>query len=208
MKQRRNRKGLWMRLAVLGFLILLPSSALASILSVSFGDMLEKSELIFEGKVVSVNQNAFPAAKLPHTCITFEVVEILKGSRSGEAIDLCFLGGTRGKLIMKVPEIKYPEMAENGIYFIGRESSKVNPIFGWEQGHFIIRKDPASAKSYVTSSGERPITGMKLAGEKTGGLSRGVAEGVATAVPQQLFSEGLIVDQFKQELRLLLGDHQ
>ena len=115
MKQRINRKGLWMRLAVLGFLILLPSSALASILSVYFGDMLEKSELIFEGNVVSVNQNAFPAAKLPHTCITFEVVEILKGSRSGEAIDLCFLGGTRGKFIMKVPEIKYPEMAEKGI---------------------------------------------------------------------------------------------
>jgi hypothetical protein len=185
------------------FLPLTHSSA--SVLAVSMGEMLENSALIFEGKVLSINPRGRPNAKLPHTCVKFQVVEVIKGVHPGNTIDLCFLGGQSGELTMTVPEMQYPQPGENGVYFVeSPASNQVHPFYGWQQGHFLIRHDPASATNRVTAADGSPVTGLSLTTPGQRGLSRGVAKGVTVTDPKQL-GKAVTVEEFKQEIRKMLG---
>lgn len=186
------------------FLFFLTPST-ASVLAVSMGEMLENSALIFEGKVLSINPRGRPNAKLPHTCVKFLVVEVIKGAHPGNTIDLCFLGGQSGELTMTVPEMQYPQPDENGVYFVESPASdQVHPFYGWQQGHFLIRHDPASATNRVTAADGSPVTGLNLTTPGPPGLSRGIAKGVTITDRKQL-GNALAVEEFKLEIRNMLG---
>jgi hypothetical protein len=64
----------------------------------------------------------------------------------------------------------YPAVSEHGIYLVeATGQSLVNPLIGWDQGRFLVAKDPATGALKMTTADHRRIVGL--------------APGAATASP-------------------------
>jgi hypothetical protein len=170
--------------AMMILLALHPCDAYAtSVRSVSVGEMAERSQLIFEGRVVTVASREGSAPSSIETCVLFEVIDLVKGEVAGNTLELCFAGGSVDGRGRWVAGMVYPEPGESGIYFVeDAERPLVNPIFGWDQGRFPIRRLPGDTAPRVTVAGGSPVVGLEP-GEPAPrvGLSRGVALGVEIA---------------------------
>lgn len=184
------------------FLFLFPSLSIATtIWAVTFEELLQYSEFVFEGRVVAVESVMPPDSRLPRTCVLFEISEVLKGSHSNDTVDLCFLGGISGEYTVHVANMQYPKLDEKGIYFVKSLAGQyANPFYGWEQGHFLIETDPYTSREYVLTAGGHPVTGIALEETPPHVLSTGVAIGVKTTNRLQI-GKAWTVEEFKQNLR-------
>jgi len=206
---KRETKMLWCGKIILAFsvfsLALFPSLSIAtSIRAVTFKELLQYAEFVFEGQVIAVEHVNLPDSHLPRTCVLIEINEVFKGRHSDDTVDLCFLGGISGQYTVKVANIQYPELDEKGIYFVkSLEDQYANPIYGWKQGHFLIETDPDTAREYVLTADRQPVTGVTLEEAPPYGLSNGVAIGVKTTDRLQI-GKTWTVEDFKQNLRLML----
>ena len=130
----------------------LPFQAQAStILAVSFEEAVQNSELVFEGRVISQETRRSPLDGSPFTYFTFRVLDTLKGSvpTRGE-ITLGFAGGTIDGMTLEVSDLRMPVLNEKGIYFVeSLKSQLVNPLYGWQQGHFLVVKDAVTGVEKV-----------------------------------------------------------
>jgi len=186
-------------------LVLFPTLSIATtIWSVTFEELLQYAEFVFEGQVIAVESVMPPNSRLPLTCVLFEIGEVFKGSHSDDTVDLCFLGGISGDYTVHVPNMQYPKLDEKGIYFVKSLARQyANPLYGWEQGHFLIETDPYTSREYVVTAGRQPVTGIALGAAPPHVLSTGVAIGVKTTNRLQP-GEAWTVEEFKQNLRSML----
>jgi hypothetical protein len=205
----RETKRLWYGRIILVFslfsVVLFPTlSNATSIRAVTFKELLQYAEFVFEGQVIAVEHVSPPDSHLPLTCVLIEINEVFKGRHSGDTVDLCFLGGISGQYTVKVANIQYPELDEKGIYFVkSLEDQYANPIYGWKQGHFLIETDPDTSREYMLTADRQPVTGIALEEAPSYGISTGVAIGVKTTDRLQI-GKAWTVEDFKQNLRLML----
>jgi hypothetical protein len=130
----------------------------------SLSDLVKSAELVFEGEVVSSVVVPGAAGRPPHTCVTFKVTDVIAGQSPGNSLQLCFLGGEVDGKQTVVSDMTYPTVGEHGIYLAeSTHTPMVNPIAGWDQGHFLVEKDPVSGTDRVLTAHRRPV--MKLAPE-------------------------------------------
>jgi hypothetical protein len=171
---------------------------------VTFEELLQFAEFVFEGQVIAVESFMPPNSHLPRTCVLFEISEVFKGSHSDDTADLCFLGGISGEYTVKVANMQYPKLDEKGIYFVKSLARQyANPLYGWKQGHFLIETDPYTSREHVMTADRQPVTGITLEEAPPYGLSTGVASGVKTTDRLQI-GKAWTVEEFKQNLRSML----
>lgn len=121
--------------------ILLPTGTAkaTTILKFSFNEVVRGAEFIFEGRVMSKETRPSPIDGRPFTYFTFEVIDVIKGSYSGNYIELGFAGGTLGGLTLSVSDMRMPEVEERGVYFVESLTQElIHPFYGWHQGHYLI----------------------------------------------------------------------
>lgn len=206
---KRKTKMLWSGKIILAFsvfsMVLFASQSIATTIRVvTFKELLQYSELVFEGQVIAVDCVIPHNSHLPRTCVLIEINEVIKGSHSDDTVDLCFLGGTSGEYTVKVANMQYPKLDEKGIYFVKSLASQyANPLYGWEQGHFLIETDPSTSREYVVTASGRPVIGIALEEAPPHVLSTGVAIGVKTTNRLQI-GKAWTVEEFKQKLRSML----
>ena len=129
----------------------------SSVREVSLDEMLQQSQFVFEGKVLtSVATEDSP--KRIYTYVTFEIVEIIKGEYPDNIITLRFLGGTAGELTMTISDMLVPQIGEHGLYFVeSLERLQVHPLYGWSQGHLIVERDETGIDRVMTNR-RQPFT--------------------------------------------------
>ena len=192
------------RIAVLWLVtsaLLSPVAATAtSLRAVSIGDLLGAAELVFEGRVLS-RESGRRARGSIRTCARFEVLDVLKGPPVASPLELCFSGGAVDGRMHGVHGMIHPKRGERGVYFVESLSQPmVNPLYGWQQGHFVVSKDGS-----MRSADGRALLGLDPADELATGLSNGVARGARVAPRGARGAPGMGVDAFKAELRARLG---
>ncbi|MDZ7664865.1 MAG: hypothetical protein U5K27_05970 [Desulfotignum sp.] len=108
--------------------------------------------------------------------------------------------------------LKFPQPGERGIYFVeSLERMQVHPLYGWSQGHFLVRPDETGTDRVMTSS-EEVVTAiiqnisskqMKSIDETVPSLSPGVARGVVLKIEDK-DQKALTSDEFKKNLREIM----
>ena len=187
----------------------------SSVLEVSLDEMLQQSQLVFEGTVTAINAKE-DSQKRIHTYVTFEINDIIKGKYPGNTLTLRFLGGTVDGLTMTVSDMRLPQQGEHGIYFVESvERYQVNPLYGWSQGHFIVERDDTGI-GRITTNRRLPVVGvmdytpeekMTQGEERQQALSKGVARDIVVA-KEGKGSRGITLDEFKQALHKRMAKSQ
>jgi len=182
-------------------LLILVSSPLAlpsTVKQVTITEMVAACPLIFEGQVIRVDPRADGDSGRIVSHVTFQVLDTVKGSVPMLTLELSFWGGTIGDRTMEVSDLHIPQLGERGIYFVRSTTQRmVNPLCGWDQGHFLITGD----LRVLTRAGKK-ITDVQPTATVQSGYSAGIASGVRTS--NQEPNAGLTVNQFKDKLRRMV----
>ncbi len=186
-----------------------------SVREVSLNEMLQKSQLVFEGTVTAIEARENHQKRI-HTYVTFAIKDIIKGEYHSSVITLRFLGGKIGDVTLAVGDMQVPQQGEHGIYFVeSLEKFQTNPLYGWSQGHFIVERDAAGIERVMTNK-RIPITGVidNIPEEQTGTgkegrqtLSKGVLRDLVVAEDGK-DNMGLTMDEFKKVLHKRMGRNQ
>ena len=202
------RNGLKFILATLSVAFSLQATA-ATIIRIGTEELVNLSELIFEGVVLSVTAEQNTNNTI-YTYVSFSVEDVIVGTvEAGETLTLRFTGGEVNGSRLETG-VRIPEIDERGIYFVERVSpGLINPLLGWEQGHFLVTR-----AGYVITGNRQPVLGVvrqSLLGAQQ--LSTGVAGGIQTGlIPSSGDTTGssddtadsrLSVTEFKQKIREL-----
>lgn len=183
----------------------------SSVRVVTLDEMLDRSELLFEGRVIAQAVHQDRRSGRIYTYVTFEVLDVLKGPSSAPTVRLRYLGGSRHGLTLSVSDLHIPAVGERGIYFVERQRpGQVHPLYGWSQGHLRMVRDPTSLDTHVTTSDGRVVYGVDRHGSArrgASGLSDGVAAGIR-AVPRHSTEEPLSAEACKARLRELLDEDE
>jgi hypothetical protein len=106
--------------------------------------LVGQADLIFEGVVTAVeyrmSARTTAVVALPHTFVTFEIAQTLKGSTAGSgAITLRFQGGPDGQgNAMMVSGVPLFDVGQRDILFVSGNDAHICPLVGWEQGRFRV----------------------------------------------------------------------
>jgi hypothetical protein len=165
----------------LGVTALLAAPAGATtVRSLDVGELATRAELVFEGRVLARETRTGARGAL-RTCVSFEVLEIVKGPPVATPYELCFAGGASGSREVRVEGMRYPEAGERGIYFVGAvRGGRTNPLLGWDQGRFLVAEGP---DPIVTTAEGAPVVGLGRDRSPPAGPSDGVARGARLARP-------------------------
>jgi len=152
----------------------------------TFSNLAKKSEIVFDGEVINIEVAKNTQGRI-YTYITFEVIEELSNSGiDEEEITLRFTGGTYNEESLDFG-IEYPKLGERGIYFVEKiEFGLINPLLGWEQGHFKITND-----NFVKASNGEYVISVNADAVQTSSISSGIAAGVLTKPLQAKQAESL-----------------
>ncbi|MBI5461592.1 MAG: hypothetical protein HY941_05325 [Gammaproteobacteria bacterium] len=180
-----------------------------SVRETSVAEMTNQSAVIFEGVVVAVRAHKSGRGSIV-TDVVFEVLDVIKGSVPQPRLTLEFLGGEIQGAHQSIAAMNYPQLGEKGIYFAEAiDRPLINPLYGWDQGRFLLRKDHGGVERVLTA-GQHPVLDVQGSASTffdtpraAAQPSTGVANGVrATAAA---VDAGLSAGQFKQRIRNLLG---
>jgi hypothetical protein len=178
----------------------------SSVRSVSVDDMIEHSELVFDGRVVGRRYVDDGDAKHLRTCIRFEVLEVVKGPQVESPLELCFAGGTSKRGVTRsVAGLGVPAPGERGIYFVGSLGAlELSPFYGWDQGRFLVDRK----KDVVTTAAGKPVLGLDATAPGDA-VSDGVARGARVAEPgARAASAPMGAEAFKARVRQLATEGQ
>jgi hypothetical protein len=178
------------------------SAQASSVLSVSMDEMVDRSELVFEGRVLGRRFVDDGDANHLRTCVRFEVLEVVKGPDVASPLELCFAGGrSKSGVEREVAGVEQPAPGEHGIYFVDSLASpRLSPLKGWDQGRFVVGR---SGK--MRTAGGRPVVGLDAQGAAGDGISSGVARGARVAEPG---AHGMDAAAFKARVRELAAEGQ
>ena len=172
----------------------------SSIVQLDITELLQNSELVFAGQVIS-KESQWNANKTNiFTNITFQVDDVIVGRYPANTLILRFVGGTVDQDKVTIEGSNVPSLDESGVYFVSSTSEYlVNPIVGWAQGHFLTQKDSSGTMRMMTQSQEL-ISGVNLLQKKSNYLSEGVATGITHSTATDI-SQAMNLDDFKEVLR-------
>lgn len=165
--------------------------------------MLTGSTLVLQGTIVSQRVDQGNNNQV-NTILTLNITDIIKGSWEQDTIDISFLGGSLNGLTLQVGGQHIPELGQEGVFFIENPLRKqVNPLYGWEQGLFVVETDPSSGEKVVQTASKQAITDIKFLptpASQTLNISTGVASGVQIQQASELKTP-YTLNQFKSALR-------
>ena len=136
--------------------------------------MVATSEFIFEGTVIGQEAIRPDGSNNIFTKVTFAVADVLKGDYSASTVSLYFMGGTIGSLTLSISDMEIPKNGERGIYFVESIAKRqVHPLYGWNQGRFLILNDREGNPRVHTAQGKLKVHRLKAMGSgDTNTLSR------------------------------------
>ena len=184
----------WSALLSAVLLCLVSAPALATtVLQLSFPEVVESAEFIFEGHVSKV-ESIQTGPRSIHTKVTFEIISVIKGTYPDTEISLQFLGGEVDGRRLVVQGMQTPVEGDTGIFFVeSLQETLIHPLVGWSQGHFLLETD-ANGETRVLSAEHAPVTGIALAVEPQTDTA---TENVGDALPvldDNGAARGVIVD--------------
>ena len=177
----------------------------ATILSLGTTELVNNSEIVFEGEVINIRSERNKQGRI-YTFVKFHVRDVIVGNTNvGDRLELRFTGGIVDGVALDVG-VRIPKESESGIYFVERvRVGLINPLLGWDQGHFTIRKD-----GKVIASNSQPVLDIKNSDySRSPSTSQGVAKGVITSnqvIKNESQSSPMTVKQFKLAIRSLVND--
>lgn len=168
--------------------------------------MLAGSELVVQATVTSLRAEQNDGRYI-HTIVTLNLTDVIKGSWAEPTLDISFLGGTMNGMVLNVGGQKIPDLGQEGVFFIENPlHNQVNPLYGWEQGLFIIEIDPASGEKIVKTAAKKNIERIDfLVDTPPPGISNGIATGIVLQQKSEL-NTPYTVEQFKASLRTRLEE--
>ncbi len=185
-------------------LLLLPGLLFASTLRQSdLSEINRDAELVFEGRVVATRIDHQPGTRAVHTWVKFEILDVVKGQFDQPYLELSFLGGTSGDISVNVSDMQIPKMGEHGVYFVeNTNKAMVNPLRGWDEGHFLVQYDRKLKRQQITTLSGQPVFDVNARAVRGSALkiSNGVAKGVITSAPS-IQALPLAPAQFKAKIR-------
>jgi hypothetical protein len=127
-----------------------PRLEATSVIPPSFDELVEKAELIFEGKVTRVEAKWLGEGKKRRikTDFTFEVLETLKGTAPA-TYTLQVLGGTVGEVTMEVDGAPRFRVGDRTLLFVTNNGTQFVPLVGIMHGHYEFKKDAATQQEIV-----------------------------------------------------------
>lgn len=179
----------------------------STIAQIGTDELINRSELIFEGTVVAVETELNQYGRV-YTYVDFVIEDVLAGSTdSSTTLTLRFTGGNAEGVEMDLG-VRIPQLNERGIYFVEKVAhGLINPLLGWEQGHFVVNDSGVviAANSLVVETVE-----LRSRSDNTN-ISDGVALGINTRLLKENDSEDLddqffrpmLVTDFKDRIREL-----
>lgn len=178
----------------------------ATVERVTLSQMLEASEFVFHGSVEDMQVLRMTSDEDIVTRVRFRVHEVIKGRIRPSVVHLDFAGGTYGRLTLSYSDQRMPTLGEEGVYFAESLSERLlNPLYGWSQGHFIVRY--SRGEPIIHTSDLRPVYDVQPGDLEQSEFSAGIAVGVETEKAWQL--QGPIsLAAFKSKLRAMAGDSQ
>ena len=185
-------------------LFALPIQA-ATILRIGTAELVNKSEIVFEGKVIKTRSEMNKQGGI-YTFVKFEVRDVIVGNKNvDEQLELRFTGGIVDDIALDVG-VRIPKDGESGVYFVERvRVGLINPLLGWDQGHFTIRND-----GKVIAGNFQPVVDIKNRNYRTSPtISQGVAEGIITrkqVTGNDSSYSSMTVEQFKISVKSLVND--
>ncbi len=169
--------------ATLLMLVVNLNAVASTVLQMSFGEVVEGAELIFEGRVLAVEARQQPGEMIK-TWVRFAVLDVVKGEFPEDEIELSFLGGRLGGRQLEVTDMAIPEVGETGFYFVETVlEAQVNPLLGWDQGRYLIEMQP-DGDTVVTTADHDPVLALEVDtsaatnSQAMNILDTGVADGV------------------------------
>jgi hypothetical protein len=182
-------------------LFALPIQA-ATILRIGTAELVNKSEIVFEGKVIKTRSEINKHGGI-YTFVKFEVRDVIVGNKNvDEQLELRFTGGIVDDIALDVG-VRIPKDGESGVYFVERvRVGLINPLLGWDQGHFTIRND-----GKVIAGNFQPVVDIKNRSYRSSPtFSQGVAEGIITRKQVTENDSSMTVEQFKISVKSLVND--
>lgn len=174
----------------------------STVAQVNFDDVVAEAELIFEGRVMSVESRQ--SGGVIHTHVRFEVLDVLKGDFSEAEIELRYLGGRVGNRLMEVTHMQIPTRGETGFYFVeSLARNLVHPLVGWAQGHYLIESGPDGESSIHTAGGQS-VYRVTAPDPSTPALPLGISDGTAAGVQVNAVSaadRAMTADQFRRHVQ-------
>jgi hypothetical protein len=168
-----------------------------SVLPTDFNNIVDNSESIFQGEVLSVRSDwtGVDASRHIATYVEFRVVRVFKGDAPNPQT-LEFFGGTIGDRTMQIfglPEFKVGQME---LLFVRGNGTDICPLVGIHQGLFHVTKDPASGAERVSMHDGRALADTAQIGK----LSEAPAAAAAGT------TTGMTVNQFAQRIQARLTE--
>ena len=130
-----------------------PPAGATTYLPVTFDELVTGADVIFVGDVVDVRPFTLETREgtVIKTRVTFRVSDKLLGTTSAlEVFD--FLGGEIDGVEMRVAEMPTFAIGDRRVIFARRERS-INPIVGFSQGVFQVRRDSGGVDRILTQGG-------------------------------------------------------
>lgn len=184
----------------------LPASTVAP---VSVRKMLAAAEFVFEGRVLGLEAVRPEGSGNIFTKVLFSVSDILKGDHDGPTVTLYFMGGTMGSVTLSIGDLEMPRKGERGIYFVeSRHRRQVHPLYGWNQGRFLILKGGDGQPRVHTSRGKPVLELDEPVLPATAAIRAGAVDaalGVKVVTDPAEGGSGLTPAEFKRRLRDLGG---
>jgi hypothetical protein len=172
----------------------------ASVRLVGFDELVESSALVFHGRVLDTRSRWLPGHQGIVTDVEFDVIEVFKGEAPGR-LSLSFAGGTVDGVGMRVHGLTRPVADEEGVYFVEQlDHPQVNPLYGWDQGHYRVRATADGVRRVFANSGAPVLTAAPAASPARVRLSPGVPLGV-TVGPDGVADAALPLADFAASIR-------
>jgi hypothetical protein len=200
----RRLSRLLLKSIVIAQLSLLMVAANAStVLQVGVADMLDNSELVIHGHVIDRWTNLDSKRNTVFTNVRIIVDDVIKGSTTRDEIVLKFEGGTYGRQSVSIGGMNLPIVGEEGVYFIERpDRVQINPLYGWQQGHFVVRHSSDGKNKMIYTFDLRSIYAVEPVTRGSAvSFSAGVPLGISTN--PEANENPKTLSSFKQALRAL-----
>lgn len=180
---------------------ILPKIQAATIAQIGSKELVNNSELIFDGVVLSV-VSEMAANGFIYTYVEFRLDEVIVGNYvSGDVISLRFAGGEVGTTSLDLGVV-VPDLNERGIYFVERVApGLINPLLGWSQGHFVVAEN-----GLIYTESHQPIFGVtQVTRSQQIQISNGIANGIETQTISSPSALPIDVEEFKERILDLLN---
>jgi hypothetical protein len=129
----------------------------ASVVPTTFDEMVVRAGTIFLGEAVNVRSDWETSSRGKHivTTVTFKVERVLKGEAPAQ-VQLQFLGGDIGGLVMEVDGMPTFRVGDRDVLFVSPTRNAISPLVGFSNGRFRVTRGRSGDARVLTHDG-RPF---------------------------------------------------